>query len=447
MASSSNLASLGSTPEASEFGAALRDMRVAHNTDVSTVASTLRIRQVYLQAIEDGRFDDLPGPTYAAGFVRAYAEYLGLDIAETMQRYRDVTGNASGQAPLVAPSPVVEGRLPTGFILLVAAVIAATAYGSWYYLSFNGRDAGDLVAKLPQQIADMVGLSSEQETVTPPPAAETASLNAESSSGMVESSASGEASEAPPTASEVAARKAAAEEPAAAANPVVTEPVANPSDAVETVSEVAVAAIEQNPAAQTAEPPVEVAAPPPEPTAVSDVTADSSNSETSTETAEQAPPPSEVVAATPVAMTPAVVPESPAPAATNIVEGADIPISAERSDTVSVSPLPQQQAALPETPVAAAISTTSRVVLRATAISWVELRDVAGKRVFSRLLKKGETYNVPAQPGITLATGNAGALDILVDGQTISPIGPLGAVRRDVLLEPEALLERSSNRR
>ena len=91
--------------------------------------------------------------------------------------------------------------------------------------------------------------------------------------------------------------------------------------------------------------------------------------------------------------------------------------------------------------------TTSRVILRATAISWVELRDANGKRVFSRLLKKGETYNVPGRGGITLATGNAGALDVLVDGQTIGPLGPVGAVRRNVLLEPAALLERSNARR
>ena len=88
----------------------------------------------------------------------------------------------------------------------------------------------------------------------------------------------------------------------------------------------------------------------------------------------------------------------------------------------------------------------SRVVLRATAISWVELRDANGKRVFSRLLKKGETYNVPGRNGITLATGNAGAVDILVDGQTIGPLGPIGAVRRDVLLEPAALLRRINAR-
>ena len=109
---------------------------------------------------------------------------------------------------------------------------------------------------------------------------------------------------------------------------------------------------------------------------------------------------------------------------------------------------PNQTAALPVSPTSAVVAQpASRVVLRATAISWVELRDADGKRVFSRLLKKGETYNVPGRDGITLATGNAGALDILVDGQVIGPLGPMGAVRREVLMEPAALLQRDNSRR
>ena len=140
----------------------MRDMRLAHKADLETVASTLRIRQVYLQAIEDGRFSDLPGPTYAAGFVRAYAEFLGLDIPETMRRYREAALGSDRQAPLVAPSPVVEGTMPTGFILLVAAVLAAVGYGSWYYLSLHGRDVGNIVAQIPQQMAEIVGLESTQ---------------------------------------------------------------------------------------------------------------------------------------------------------------------------------------------------------------------------------------------------------------------------------------------
>jgi len=41
----------------------------------------------------------------------------------------------------------------------------------------------------------------------------------------------------------------------------------------------------------------------------------------------------------------------------------------------------------------------------------------------------------PDRPGLKLLTGNAGALEILVDGETVPSIGPVGRVRRDVALD------------
>ena len=57
----------------------LAEERGRQGVDQREVAASLRIRLSYIQAIEDGRFGDLPGPTYAIGFIRAYASYLGLD--------------------------------------------------------------------------------------------------------------------------------------------------------------------------------------------------------------------------------------------------------------------------------------------------------------------------------------------------------------------------------
>ena len=53
------------------------------------MAGQLHIRLAYLKAIEDGRFKDLPGLTYASGFVRSYADYLGLDGEEMVRRFRE----------------------------------------------------------------------------------------------------------------------------------------------------------------------------------------------------------------------------------------------------------------------------------------------------------------------------------------------------------------------
>jgi len=400
-------------------------MRLAHSADLATVASTLRIRLVYLQAIEEGRFSELPGPTYAAGFVRAYAEYLGLDLPEVMRRYREVALGSDRQAPLVAPSPVVEGTMPTGFILLVAAVLAAVAYGSWYYLTLNGRDAGDIVAQLPKQIADIVGMevNAPEPLVQPPKATAAPEPMAKA------------AEDTPDQAADQTEPAAVAE----AETPEVSQKTPEPATAIpeparpkKTVAAAAKKAVDISPVQPAS--PAKVTVPP----AIS-------RSETATvaETAREATTMAQETAAGPAAAETAGEgpPARPDSVLTTIIPAPVEPITAAGvPDAAQTATLPGSAADIvgPEPP--------SRVVLRATAISWVELRDANGKRVFSRLLKKGETYNVPGRNGITLATGNAGAVDVLVDGQTIGPLGPVGAVRRNVLLEPDALLRRNNAR-
>ncbi len=96
--------------------------------------------------------------------------------------------------------------------------------------------------------------------------------------------------------------------------------------------------------------------------------------------------------------------------------------------------------AAPAAPVPAAAAPEGRVVLRARAESWVQLRDRAsGTVIVNRVLRPGESYTVPPREGLLFSTGNAGGLDILVDGQPVPALGGAQAVRRDLLLEPDRL--------
>ena len=65
----------------------------------------------------------------------------------------------------------------------------------------------------------------------------------------------------------------------------------------------------------------------------------------------------------------------------------------------------------------------------------------------TRVLRSGDSYHVPNQDGLTLLTGNAGGLQIQVDGAALPKIGPIGVVRRDIPLEPTKLLDGSAYRR
>ena len=86
---------------------------------------------------------------------------------------------------------------------------------------------------------------------------------------------------------------------------------------------------------------------------------------------------------------------------------------------------------------------TARIVIRATADSWIQIRGTDQSPLFTRVLKAGETYLVPNQPGVSMRTGNAGGLEITVDGKPTPSIGPSGAIRT-VRLEPQGLISKTA---
>jgi RodZ C-terminal domain len=69
-----------------------------------------------------------------------------------------------------------------------------------------------------------------------------------------------------------------------------------------------------------------------------------------------------------------------------------------------------------------------RIVLKARADSWVEVRDPeSNATLVARLLKTGDVYRMPDKPGLKLLTGNAGGLVVMVDGEVAPPLGSFGA--------------------
>jgi helix-turn-helix protein len=74
-----------------EIGASLKDARLRKGVDLAQAESATKIRGKYLQALEDEAFEELPAETYIKGFLRSYADYLGLDgqlyVDEFTSRY------------------------------------------------------------------------------------------------------------------------------------------------------------------------------------------------------------------------------------------------------------------------------------------------------------------------------------------------------------------------
>lgn len=119
--------------EAESVGAELRAARLRRSEDIRGIAQCLRIRRDQLEALEEGRGDALPARAYAVGFVRSYAEYLGLDSHHVVDRYKAELdrAEAADDAELQFPDAGEDRRLPKGTALIVALIVAAGGYGGW----------------------------------------------------------------------------------------------------------------------------------------------------------------------------------------------------------------------------------------------------------------------------------------------------------------------------
>ena len=80
-----------------------------------------------------------------------------------------------------------------------------------------------------------------------------------------------------------------------------------------------------------------------------------------------------------------------------------------------------------------------QIVLRATAETWVQVRGKGGRMLLRRIMKPGETWPVPAEPDLLLDSGNAGGLELDLDGVPLRPIGARGSVIRDIALDASLL--------
>jgi len=345
----------------------LREARLRYGLGLAIVSDHIRIRQAYLEAIEEGRFADLPGSTYGAGFVRTYADYLGLDSDELVRRFRQETARAGGPAQLIFPTLRSETTIPSGAIIMLSLLLAGLAYGAWFI--FSERDKGHVstVQQVPPQLTALL-----TDKGAAPPA--------------------------------VGGTTGAAFAPVPAVAPALTPPPA------QTVA---------------AAPP-----PPPPPPPPEEVTPSLTPIVVSQNGAVLAIPPVKPAVPKPpvqVAVSPPAAPPAP-PAAPLYV--------AEPQPTPSAT---TAQAATPPVGAPPADVATARVVLQARLESWVQIVGPDNATLFTKVLRAGEFYPVPAQNGLSLITGNAGGLDIWLDGRKLMPLGPIGVVRRSVALDPAKL--------
>jgi cytoskeleton protein RodZ len=325
-------------PANASVGDVLRSTRLAKGLEIEEVSSSIHIRPAQLRAIEESNIEALPGMTYAVGFVRSYANYLGLNGAEMIHKFKAEHGHSATPSKLTFPEPIAESRMPDPIMIGAGAFFAVVVLVIWTIYS------------------NMHGASKVVEEIPPAPAVST-----------------------------------------------------------------------------TADVPVEDALPVP--------------AETSSDAATAAAPLPSVLP--PVAVTTGkMVPEQPVK--TEVVPAEDED-SVAPEDVVPKKPSPVAavaENAVEETPAVINIKRgKGRIVLTANQASWVQITDVHQNVIYKKVLRSGEQYYVPDQPGLSLVTTNAGGLDVSVDGQPVQSLGKPGDIVRGVILDPRELKIRKTRTR
>lgn len=140
----------------SELGETLKHTREEKNLSLEELQGTTKIQKRYLQAIEKGDFDQLPGQFYARAFIKNYAEALGLDPDRLFEEYSEEIPGPNRQWPNSLPAGSVRERPQnpgySKFPALIPKLLAAVAVIGillviylvfFHFIPDSGEDAGN----------------------------------------------------------------------------------------------------------------------------------------------------------------------------------------------------------------------------------------------------------------------------------------------------------------
>jgi cytoskeleton protein RodZ len=373
-----------------EVGAQLRQRRLERGEDLDAVAKSLRIKPGYLLGIEQGDLAALPGRPYALGFLRSYADYLGFDGEDLVGRIKAAVADLTDRTRLRIRMPLPENRLPKAPVLVISLAVVVGVYAGWSYINRSSHMAVDPVAEVPNELRARVIEASPRNPDAGAPVTGATAPDRERV----------EVSERPPSSVATDSAGASAAAPAPDAAPQ-TGPPGQAADDRPPSGERDALAVQPAAGLGAAEP----------------------------DRAEA--PGGEGAGLAP----------SAGAAVDRVPPAGSRPEASERTRTaVEVVALLDPTAGGPQGPqVFERTNTDARVILRAREAAWIQVSSPTGDYTFTRTLQPGEALLVPNRPDLELWTGNAGGLEIIVDGAAVAALAPGGAVRRHVSLDPERL--------
>lgn len=451
-------------------GEQLRLKREGKGYSLSEMANIIRLKPRQIQALEDGDYDALPGQTFVVGFLKSYANALGLDTDVIVTLYRKEEAGQLRAPQLAFPEPTSEGRKPGSNILIGTCIAAILAIGGWYYYLDDNKINMELVPNLPDQLAEKI-----KDTVTPPKSdgevsEERVNLGEKSETSNEQVAIISDTPQTSlnidnaPVNPEIKSDILSTDAPTEVAQKVDSQSdvpldevitLAPPLDLTEVQKSTEGEALPNKP--KITEPPRPV-----EGTTVAETQPDNVDLK----------PAGEMVSETvKVPSAPSVTDEVASDETVAIVDSAPIVTAAisENKIVPSIEPevdrikqksnrtdaFPQEKLDLTTSITEPEIldrpsetlgvqNTDARIVLMAHQDVWVQILSAGSDVVLERVLGAGDTYMLPDRAGLQLNTANAAGVEIRLDGEILGSIGGFGGIIRNLDLDPLALKQRFS---
>jgi cytoskeleton protein RodZ len=160
--------------QVNSVGKRLRNAREAAELTRGDVAARTKIAERHLHAIEEDRFDDLAGRTYAIGFTRSYARVVAPDaeaeLVEHVRRYFDAHDDQLPSVPAFEPGD--PARVPPGRTVLLATLVLALGVVGFFIVSGNFLSTSGELPELTESRPVTAAPSPKSPAAAPAVAAE-----------------------------------------------------------------------------------------------------------------------------------------------------------------------------------------------------------------------------------------------------------------------------------
>ena len=143
------------------FGSYIKHERELRGVPLEEISRITKIHIRFLEALEDNRFDELPGEVFIKGYIRSYAKIIGSDVDEMLNSYEESIGNK-----LIEKGPNAQSKSPNtakkyiGFVIASLSILVLL-----FFTKFINLDKNNPTTKIVKPPFSLLGTPNEKETL------------------------------------------------------------------------------------------------------------------------------------------------------------------------------------------------------------------------------------------------------------------------------------------